>query len=179
MIEVKDVKEIMQAIGPALTVVSTLAAVWLTQRGNRKTLKQQIIRDEKKEKREELKETLEVYNKILKINGENAVVTDVADKLEEFDINIYKKEVRPILYEKYHLLHDEVAMIVMLIDEDIKRCTFWGEFERIDHVGLCERYNDLIRKVRWNIHNFRKAGSKKDISFVGQIVKKIYLSLGR
>ncbi|MCC2381167.1 hypothetical protein LKM00_27630 [Bacillus wiedmannii] len=176
MPEISEIKEFMQAIGPLLTVVSTLTAVWLTQRGNRKTLKQQIIRDEKKEKRDELRETLGVYDKILKIHGENAVVIDVANKLEEFDYKVYQKEVRPILYEKYHLLHDEVAMIVNLIDEDIKRCTFFGEFEDRDHVGLCNYYNDLIRKIRWNIHIFRKEDSKEDMSFVRKFVKKIYLN---
>ncbi|MGD6835484.1 hypothetical protein ACQCVL_02670 [Bacillus thuringiensis] len=171
MLEVKDFKELkefIQAIGPVLTVISTLAAVWLTQRGNRKTqknlLEQQIIRDEIKERRNELKETLEVYNKILKVDGENAVVIDEDGKLKEFDFNIYQKEVRPILYEKYHLLHDEVAKIVTCIDHDIKRCQFFGEVEDRDHYGFCKDYDDLIKNIRKNIYDFRKEGIKEEAS---------------
>ncbi|KAB2396053.1 hypothetical protein [Bacillus cereus] len=160
MIEIKDLKEFIQAIGPVLTVISTLAAVWLTQKGNRTTqknlLEQQIIRDEIKEKRNELKETLEVYNKILKVDGENTVVINEDGKLEEFDFDIYQKEVRPILYEKYHLLHDEVAERVALMDQVIKSCNFFQEVEREDHMELCGNYNKLIRIMRLNIYNFRK-----------------------
>lgn len=160
MIEIKDLKEFIQAIGPVLTVISTLAAVWLTQKGNRTTqknlLEQQIIRDEIKEKRNELKETLEVYNKILKVDGENTVIINEDGKLEEFDFDIYQKEVRPILYEKYHLLHDEVAERVALMDQVIKSCNFFQEVEREDHMELCVNYNRLIRIMRLNIYNFRK-----------------------
>ncbi|MED1299824.1 hypothetical protein P4U65_04545 [Bacillus pacificus] len=166
--DIKDLKEFIQAIGPGLTVVSTLAAVWLTQKGNRKTqtnlLEQQIIRDEIKERRNEQKETLEVYNKILKVDGENTVVIDEDGKLREFDFNIYQKEVRPILYEKYHLLHDEVAKIVACIDLDIKRCKLFGEIEESDHYGLCKDYDDLIKNIRKNIHDFRKEGIKEEAS---------------
>ncbi|MEM5633387.1 hypothetical protein COJ11_14690 [Bacillus cereus] len=153
-------KEFMPLFASITTAVATLGAVYLTQLWSRKTqkdlLEQQVIRDEKKEKRDELKETLEVYNKILKIHGENSVVIDVADRLAEFDFNVYQKEVRPILYEKYHLLHEEVAERVALMDQVIKNCNFFKEVEREDHIELCGNYNRLIRIMRQHIYNFRK-----------------------
>lgn len=157
-------KEYMPLFASITTATATLGAVYLTQIWNRKTqkdlLKQQIIRDEIKEKRNELKETLEVYDKVLRVDGENTVVIDIDGRLEEFDFNVYQKEVRPILYEKYHLLHDEVAKLVTYIDHDIKRCKFFGEFEDSDHYGLSQDYNNLIKNIRKNIHDFRKEGSK-------------------
>lgn len=153
-------KEFMPLFASITTAVATLGAVYLTQLWSRKTqkdlLEQQVIRDEKKEKRDELKETLEVYNKILKIHGENSVVIDVADRLAEFDFNVYQKEIRPILYEKYHLLHEEVAERVALMDQVIKNCNFFKEVEREDHIELCGNYNRLIRIMRQHIYNFRK-----------------------
>lgn len=153
-------KDFIPLFSSITTAVATLGAVYLTQLWSRKTQKdlfeQQVIRDETKEKRNELKETLEVYNKILKIHGENSVVIDVADKLEEFDFNVYQKEVRPILYEKYHLLQEEVAERVALMDQVIKNCNFFQEVEREDHIELCGNYNRLIRIMRQNIYNFRK-----------------------
>ncbi|EOO66481.1 phage protein [Bacillus cereus VD196] len=153
-------KEFMPLFASITTAVATLGAVYLTQLWSRKTQKdlseQQVIRDEKKEKRNELIETLEIYNKILKIHGENSVVIDVADKPEEFDFNVYQKEVRPILYEKYHLLHEEIAERVALMDQIIKSCNFFQEVEREDHTELCSNYNRLIRIMRKNIYDFRK-----------------------
>ncbi|HDR4482477.1 hypothetical protein COD21_12325 [Bacillus cereus] len=160
----KELKELIQALGPILTVVSTLAAVWLTQKWNRQTqkelLEQQLIRDAKKERRNELKETLEVYNKILKAYGENEVVIEgpKAENLGEFDFNVYQEKIRPILYEKYHLLHDEIAETVAGIDELLKKCSYFEEVERIDHFDLIEKYEKLIRIVKQNIYNFRKEG---------------------
>ncbi|MEK4889723.1 hypothetical protein MHH74_06085 [Bacillus sp. FSL M7-0996] len=146
------------------TLMGALGGVYWTQKGNKNMLEQQIIRDEIKEKRNELKDTLEVYNKILKIDGENTVVIESDDKIEEFDLNVYQNEVRPILFEKYHLLHDEVAQIVAYMDVSIKTCKFFGEIGDIHHIGLCKDYNDLIRNIRKNIHEFRKEVSKVEMS---------------
>ncbi|MGH0685828.1 hypothetical protein [Bacillus mycoides] len=155
-------KEFMPLFASIATGIVTLTAVWLTQKGNKKVQKDllelQIKREEMKEKRNDLKETLEIYNRILKVNGESTVIIDHGNggALDEFDFNIYQKEVRPILYEKYHLLHDEVAMQVNGIDEIIRKCQFFEEVERIDHVQSCEKYSRIIRTIKQNIYNFRK-----------------------
>lgn len=153
-------KEFMPLFASIATGIATLTAVWLTQKGNRKVQKDllelQIKRDEMKEKRNDLKETLEIYNRILKIDGESIVIIDNGGAPEEFDFNVYQKEVRPILYEKYHLLHEEVAERVALMDQVIKNCNFFQEVEREDHMELCGNYNRLIRIMRRSIYSFRK-----------------------
>lgn len=153
-------KEYMPLFASITTATATLGAVYLTQIWNRKTqkdlLKQQIIRDEIKEKRNELKETLEVYNQVLKMDGENTLIIPVGGPIFEFDLNIYQKEIRPILYEKYHLLHDEIARNVSEIDLAIKKCTYYEEVERDDHEYFCRKYSNLIRDIKQNIYNFRK-----------------------
>ncbi|PHA89467.1 hypothetical protein [Bacillus toyonensis] len=155
-------KEFMPLFASIATGIVTLTGVWLTQKGNKKVQKDllelQIKREEMKEKRNDLKETLEIYNRILKVNGERTVIIDrgTYGALDEFDFKLYEKEVRPILYEKYHLLHDEVAMQVNGIDEIIRKCQFFEEVERIDHVQCCEKYSRIIRTIKQNIYNFRK-----------------------
>ncbi|EOO57088.1 phage protein [Bacillus cereus VD196] len=153
-------KEFMPLFASIATGIVTLTAVWLTQKGNKKVQKDllelQIKRDEMKEKRNELKETLEIYNRILKVDGESIVIIDNGGALEEFDFNVYQKEVRPIFYEKYHLLHEEVAERVALMDQVIKNCNLFQEVEREDHMELCGNYNRLIRIMRRNIYSFRK-----------------------
>ncbi|TKA02523.1 hypothetical protein FA950_20860 [Bacillus thuringiensis] len=155
-------KEFMPLFASIATGIVTLTGVWLTQKGNKKVQKDllelQIKREEMKEKRNDLKETLEIYNRILKVNGESTVIIDRGSggALDEFDFKVYEKEVRPILYEKYHLLHDEVAMQVNGIDEIIRKCQYFEEVERIDHVQSCEKYSRIIRTIKQNIYNFRK-----------------------
>ncbi|HHK5542652.1 hypothetical protein JDS67_12710 [Bacillus cereus] len=142
------------------TLIGALGGVYGTQRGNKKVLKQQIMRDEKKENRKELIETLEAYNKILKADGENVVVDEKTNAFGEFNLSVYQKEIRPILYEKYHLLHDEVAWKVANMDEVIKVVNLMEEFERIDHVSLCADYKSIISIIKKKIYEFRKTGSK-------------------
>ncbi|MCU5028572.1 hypothetical protein BK720_20020 [Bacillus thuringiensis serovar brasilensis] len=155
-------KEFMPLFASIVTGTITLIAVLLTQRGNKKVQKDllelQIKREEMKEKRNDLKETLEIYNRILKINGESTVIIERGSggAPDEFDFKVYQNEVRPILYEKYHLLHDEVAMQVNGIDGIIRKCQFFEEVERIDHVECCEKYSRIIRTIKQNIYNFRK-----------------------
>ncbi|PGS28388.1 hypothetical protein COC59_05175 [Bacillus cereus] len=137
------------------TLAGALGGVLWTQRGNRKLLELQIKRDEMKEKRNELKETLEVYNQVLKINGENAVIDYDNNGFSKLDLNVYQQKIRPILYEKYHLLHDEVAKMVTDMDSIIGHMYFGGE-DRTEHMNLSDKYNKLIENIKQKIRDFRK-----------------------
>lgn len=171
----KEIKELIQALGPILTVMSTLIAVWLTQKWNRQTqsdlLEQQLMRDEMKEKRNEIKETLEVYNQVLKLDGEFKMITYLQGPITkfdfginnreikhivEFDLDTYQKEFRPIIYEKYHLLHDDVAKVLSRIDDHIKRCSYYGDITRDDHDVFCDEYTMLVSSIMVRIYEFRK-----------------------
>ncbi|PED28165.1 hypothetical protein CON34_02490 [Bacillus thuringiensis] len=153
-------KEFMPLFASIVTGTITLIAVLLTQKGNKKVQKDlleiQMERDEMKERRKELIETLEVYNRILKVNGESNVIIDNGGAPEEFNFNVYQKEVRPILYEKYHLLHDEVAKIVTDMDSVIGYIYFSGGDNRTEHMNLSNKYNKLIENIEQKIRDFRK-----------------------
>ncbi|MGG3042604.1 hypothetical protein ABEO76_05260 [Bacillus anthracis] len=152
-------KEFMPLFASIATGIVTLIAVWLTQKGNKKVQKDllelQIKRDEMKEKRNELKETLEVYNQVLKINGENAVIDYDNNGFSKLDLKVYQQKIRPILYEKYHLLHDEVAKIVADMDSIIGHMYFGGE-GHTEHMNLSDKYNKLIESIEQKIRDFRK-----------------------
>ncbi|TXR98731.1 hypothetical protein DN390_16430 [Bacillus sp. SH7-1] len=152
-------KEFMPVFASIVTGIITLIAVLLTQRGNKKVQKDllelQITRDERKEQRNELKETLEVYNQVLKINGENAVIDYDNNGFSKLDLKVYQQKIRPILYEKYHLLHDEVAKIVTDMDSIIGHMYFGGE-GRTEHMNLSDKYNKLIENIEQKIRDFRK-----------------------
>lgn len=143
-----------------ITAVSTITAVVLTQKGNKKIqmalLDQQLIRDEKKEKRNELKEILSTYSQVLRINREKELHIKVEGTNMDFDLNFYKSEIRPILFEKYYVLHDDIALSVKRIDDVIKKCNYTQKVERDDHILLNHNYSVLVTNMRQHIYNFRK-----------------------
>ncbi|HDR8159554.1 TPA: hypothetical protein QC072_002383 [Bacillus cereus] len=151
-------KEFMPLFASITTAVATLGAVYLTQIWNRKTqkdlLEQQMIRDERKEKRNEQKEILEIYNRVLKADGEYILHIDLGGPLLKFNTKAYTVNIRPVIYEKYHLLDPEIRSIVTEMDECIKLCTHYDEFNDKDHLLLNNNYDRLIKKMRAQIVSF-------------------------
>ncbi|MFN6794183.1 hypothetical protein [Bacillus sp. TD11] len=146
------------------TLGGTLGGVLLTQKWSRQTqkdlLEQQMIRDESKEKRNELKETLEVYNRVLKVNGEYLFHINNGGPFLEFNADVYNKEIRPIIYEKYHLLDNDVALLVADIDDRIKKCVYYEEFTGEDNLYLNSEYDRLIKKIKGHIENFNRQNKR-------------------
>ncbi|MGE6503555.1 hypothetical protein ACQKF0_26010 [Bacillus wiedmannii] len=143
-----------------ITAGATLTAVLLTQKGNKEIqkglFKQQLLKDERSEKRNEIKECLEVYNKMLNLDGEFTMIIHVGRAIVAFELEIYQNEFRTIIYEKYHLIHNDVAKIVSGIDNYIKRRAFYGETTGDDHRVLCDEYTMLIGNMMVNIYEFSK-----------------------
>ncbi|MGE7881685.1 hypothetical protein [Bacillus sp. NPDC094077] len=138
------------------TLIGALGGVYWTQKGNKNILEQQVTRDMIKEKRNELKETLSTYSQILKIDGETQLYIKVESTIIDFDLDFYKSKIRPILFEKYHILHDDVALSVKRIDDVIKKCNYTQKIERDDHILLNRNYSLLVSNMRQHIYNFRK-----------------------
>ncbi|EJS58184.1 hypothetical protein ICG_01923 [Bacillus cereus BAG1X1-3] len=146
--------EYIPILSSATTGVIALAGVWLTQRGNKKTLNQQLIRDEKKYKRDEQKEVLEMYNRVIKLDGEYMMHNDVGGPILKFNKKAYNDNFRPIIYEKYHLLDQDMLLIVAEMDERIKMCTYRGEFSDEDNISLNGSYDSLIKGMKKQIASF-------------------------
>ncbi|MED3526642.1 hypothetical protein CN922_27280 [Bacillus cereus] len=147
-------KEYIPVLASATTGVIALAGVWLTQRGNKKVLDQQLIRDEKKYRRDEQKEVLEMYNRVIKLNGEYMMHNDVGGPILKFNTKAYNDHFRPVIYEKYHLLDKSMLLIVAEMDERIKMCTYRGDFSDEDNLWLNANYNNLIKTMRKKIASF-------------------------
>ncbi|HDX9656965.1 TPA: hypothetical protein ROY05_001557 [Bacillus toyonensis] len=138
------------------TLIGALGGVYWTQKGNKNILEQQTKRDEIKEQRNELKETLSTYSQILKIDGETQLHIKVESGIIDFDLDFYKSKIRPILFEKYHILHDDVALSVKRIDDVIKMCDYYQKIERDNHILLNRNYSLMVSDMRVHIFNFRK-----------------------
>lgn len=139
-----------------ITAVSGIGGAFIGAYFTRKSQLDLLIREENKEKRQVQKEALEIYNRVLKVDGESIVTIPVGGPIVEFDLKIYQDEIRPILFEKYHLIHDDVAKIVSEIDAIVQQCNFNEEITKEDHDDLCHKYYSLIDNIKKHIYDFRK-----------------------
>jgi hypothetical protein len=79
------------------------------------------LRDKEKDFQAQQNTRLKTYNKVLEMEGKTSLVSCLAGSYVEFDINAYKEKIRPILYQDFHVLHQDVAEIVGSIDRDIQQ----------------------------------------------------------
>ncbi|WP_052759394.1 hypothetical protein [Paenibacillus sp. DMB20] len=73
------------------------------------------------------------------------IVTSYPD---EFDFNNYHEKVRPLLFEEYHLLDQDIKDIVREIDGIIAFCNFYEEVQKEHNEKLMKLYFKLIEKNR-------------------------------
>ncbi|MFG3613083.1 hypothetical protein [Rummeliibacillus stabekisii] len=79
-------------------------------------LRKQIKHEEEKENKARKNEYMAVCNQILMVDGENLIVTDSRNGYWNFDVSVYKKSVRPIIYSKFHLFDAELKEFILDID---------------------------------------------------------------
>lgn len=156
MVNMKDILAFLNALLPVLSGLGgAYIGGYFTRKSQHDLLTIEIAREESKEKRKEAIETLLIYNQIIKIDGEDLLVTFVGGSQVEFEINIYQDKIRPMIYEKFHLIHKDVADVIKQIDDTIQFCNFHEEITYEEHRGLADDYNKLIRIIQNHIENYR------------------------
>ncbi|WP_053215725.1 hypothetical protein [Niallia circulans] len=152
----KDAIDILSIILP---VISALGGAYLggffTRRVQNDSLRFTIEREEFKERKNEINETLLIYNKLLEIDGSHLMITHIGGSQIEFEINTYLEKIRPHIYEKFHLIHKDVAELIKEIDKAIQYCNFNEEITWAEHEGIAKNYYKLIEKVEQHIENYR------------------------
>ena len=152
-------KEFLEIIDSLIPVISALGGAvvggYFTRKNQKELYNRQIYLESEKEKRELLNETLSVYNKILKVDGEEILISHIGGSQYEFEIEIYNDRVRPILYEKYHILHSDVAKLIRTIDDVIQKCVHNEEVEDMDNAILMRDYSKIISNVLHYIYESR------------------------
>ncbi|WP_268627530.1 hypothetical protein [Paenibacillus alvei] len=145
-------------IGNAITAISTISASALTFLGTyfmsknnnkreldklHKNIEWEREKIELEIERKERLDKLKIYNKILKTDGETIIQTSYP---VEFHFKNYKEKIRPLLYEEFHLLDQNIKDIVRDIDSTISLCDFLGEVQK-EEDKILELYNDLIKNI--------------------------------
>lgn len=143
-----------------ITLVGALGGAfiggYLTSKSQKYNISRQIEWDKIKDQKQQLKEALEIYNKILEIDGSKYVVEHNGGNYLEINLEEYTRYVRPLLYEKFHQLHQDVADKVSSIDYQIELCNFAEELTDEDSERLAEMYLDLIVMIKLHLQNYRK-----------------------
>jgi hypothetical protein len=156
----KDILAFLNALLPVLSGIGgAFIGGYFTRKSQQDLLNKEIAREENKEKRKEARETLQLYNQILKIDGEEALVIHIGGPLDEFNIKIYQEKIRPIIYEKFHLIHKDVAAIIREIDHIIAKCNYMEEITDDDHILLSSYYSKLMIEIQSHIESYRNENS--------------------
>lgn len=140
--------QIFTGILPLLGVVVGGFATYFTQNA---TIKRQLNREREKEIHQMKIELLDVYNKVLKTDGENQMIDS-----GEFTIDVYTQKMRPILYSKFHLLHVEIAGRVRIIDSIIEKEEGYVGIEQSSHEDLMKHYAGLLESIDSRIQYYRR-----------------------
>lgn len=149
-------KNIAIIMAPVGAIVGAFIGGYLTSKSQKNNITRQIEWDKIKDQKQHLKEALEIYNKILEVDGSKHIVEHNGGHQLEIVLDEYTSHVRPVLYEKFHQLHQDVAEKVSSIDYEIERCNFAEELTDEDSEQLAEMYLDLIVMIKLHLQNYRK-----------------------
>lgn len=130
--------------------IALLAQHWSLSRqfkhDNKKQL-QTIEREKDKELKAIRLELLEICNEVLRVDGENQIIIDSRQGYGNFDIDLYFKTIRPLIYSKFHLIDSDTKKIVRQIDSLIAFANHEEELTIEDSNLLVCYYNEFIKKI--------------------------------
>lgn len=130
------------------TLIGAFLGYIFTRKTQNDSFDKQLAWEQEKREIDKLEELTMIYNRILKVDGEKEVIDYNRGNKIELQTEIYIGEIRPILFEKFHLLHSDVASIVKEIDEVLVK---WSVLEEEGYDGESEyiagRYLDMINKI--------------------------------
>lgn len=147
-----DWSQIFTGLLPLLGVLVGGLVTYITQNS---AINKKNMQEKEKEILAKKIELLEVYNIILKLDGENQMQEHVGGSLIEFNIIVFKDKMRPVLYSKYHLLHNDIADILRRMDSILTLGMFMNEYQIEHHDQLTDLYNNLLNNIEQHINRYR------------------------
>ncbi|MCS7464998.1 hypothetical protein N0M98_33485 [Paenibacillus doosanensis] len=94
--------------------------------------------------REHINKKYEIYNQILQVSGEVYVL--IHDPID-FHYKNYFDKIRPLLYQNYHLIDDDIRELVRDIDLNYSMEEFAGEMERQYAEKSYASYNKMFELI--------------------------------
>lgn len=138
---------------PLLGVIVGGFATYYTQTN---ALKKQFDREIEKEKEARDIESLKVYSEILKLDGENLILEPDGGNVIDFNLEVYRSKIRPVLYSKLYLLDQSVMDKVRNMDYVISEADFNEELDRDQSDFLIKGYMDTIGLMEKYLQGYRE-----------------------
>lgn len=105
-------------------------------------------------KKEENIERLKIYSEILKLDGEKTL-GDFETGVYGFNINLYKREFRPVFFSKFYLLHQEIAELIRYIDVIIFEVELGVYFGDEKNDLIMNKFNEIIERIESHLKEYR------------------------
>lgn len=107
--------------------------------------------------REQLMKKLEVYTKLLRVNGE-VKITDFDMYTGEWSFNHepYELKVKPILFESFHLLSPKIAECTQEIENLLSKWDAMEEADEGEADYACSQYKKIVSEIKNELDLFRK-----------------------
>lgn len=151
---------------PLITLISAIGGAYIggviTYFSQKSVISRQIEWDKTKEMRANKIEKLDVYSEILETNGVSGVIDYNGGRKVEVDLEIYEKDIRPILYKKLYYLDEDVAQFVKEMDDEIGYYKFHEGAEEWQIERTAKAYLEFITKVEFHLENFRSESNERN-----------------
>lgn len=106
--------------------------------------------------REQMLKKIDAYNKILSENNNTQVVEwDYYTGETTFKSERFEQLIRPLLYNSFHLLEQDVANAVVNIDNLLMKWEVLGEGDEEDIKALNEHYQKIISSIERQLIEYR------------------------
>ncbi|MCT6816701.1 MAG: hypothetical protein M3043_09890 [Lysinibacillus fusiformis] len=148
-------KNFTNIIVPLGTICGAILGGVISSKTQKSVFLMQKEKDEQNTKYIQSKETLEIYNKVLEMHGTAYIIEHNSGFLTEFLIDEYLDKVRPLLYERFHQLHQNVADKVIELDEIIEMCNFNDDVSDQDSEMLANFYTVMIENIKLHLKDYR------------------------
>lgn len=104
-----------------------------------------------KHKEKEKTELLNMYVDIIKLNYEKNPVDYGFNGEARLDYNIFNDKIRPRIYDKYYLVHENVIVHFNYIEDtntEIENSDVFGGFDYSDFVDIAFSYENMIEEIK-------------------------------
>ncbi|MGE8004393.1 hypothetical protein [Lysinibacillus sp. NPDC093216] len=141
---------------PLGTIIGAFLGANISSRTQKNIISKQIKWDKIKARNLQVNETMEIYSKVLEMDGSLHVIEFNSGHQTEIRLGEYTKKIRPLLFEKFHQLHQDVADQVSDMDELIELCNFEEELSDENSERLAHMYIKLINIIKRHLSMYRE-----------------------
>ncbi len=135
-----------------ISLLSGLGGAFITGYFSRKTSTDAIDREHnlaiKKRKESERRELLQLYVSIIKLDYEKNPIEYSPNGTRHLDYSFFNDEIRPRIYDKYYLIHENVIVHFNQIENRNAEINAVGGYDDIDVMDIAYSYENLIEEIK-------------------------------